>query len=154
MTSAGLRSVGALALLAGLALACADLAAPFLGARHPAAILSRAALAPTCHQRPERSFTLAGVPLGSCARCSGVHAAGLAGGALLMMLPATALSRLPAPRRLVLLGLTPLVLDAGAGCLWSSWDHPWLRAATGLTAGCALLLTLRAGSAAQTEIVR
>jgi len=154
VTSAGLRSVGALALVAGLALAFADLAAPFFGARHPMALLSLAALAPTCHQRPERSFTLAGVPLGSCARCTGVHAAGLAGGVLLLLLPAAALSLLPSPRRLLLLGLTPLVLDAGAGVLWSSWDHPWLRAATGLMAGCALLLTLRAESAAQMEIAR
>ena len=154
MTSAGLRPFGALALVFGLALACADLAAPVLGPEHPAAWLARTALAPTCHQRPERSFARGGVPLASCARCTGIHLSGLAGGALLLLLPARAARRLPSPRGLVLLGLMPLLVDVGAGLLWTSWDHPWLRAATGLIAGCALLLTLRAAPAAQTETAR
>lgn len=144
MTGAGHRLLGALALLCGLTLAGADLAGPLLGAGHPAALVSRAALAGTCHQRPERSFVVRGEPLAACARCSGLHAAGLAGGALLLFLPGTAGARWPRPRRLVLFGLLPLGLDVGAGLAWTSWDHPWLRAATGLLAGCAILLSLRA----------
>ncbi|HSC29963.1 MAG TPA: DUF2085 domain-containing protein [Vicinamibacterales bacterium] len=34
-----------------------------------------------CHQRPERSFHLAGLPLPVCARCFGLYASGAAGAA-------------------------------------------------------------------------
>lgn len=140
MTGARLRLLGAFALVSGLALGFADFAAPLFGEQHPATQLSRAALAPTCHQRAERSFTVDGVGLASCARCTGLHAAGIAGGAWLLVVPAAAGFRLPRPRRLALLGVVPLLLDVAAGLCWSSWDHPWLRAATGLFAGCTLLL--------------
>ena len=48
-----------------------------------------------CHQRPERSFHLAGVPLPVCARCFGLYLSGAAG----------ALAAWGAPR--------PWLLDAG-----------------------------------------
>jgi uncharacterized membrane protein len=134
----------------GLVLACADLAGPVLGEGHPVALVSRAALSSACHQRAERSLHVGGRPLASCARCSGLHAAGLAGGALLLLLPSAAAAALPRPRLMALVALAPLALDVAAGLLWSSWDHPWLRAATGLLAGCAILLSLRA-TAPETE---
>ena len=55
------------------------LSVPFIS-RHPdgavAAALVRAAGSLVCHQRPERSFTIDGVRLPVCARCTGLYAAG------------------------------------------------------------------------------
>ena len=47
------------------------------GSRLVAAVYSAAGL--ICHQRPERSFAIAGTQLPVCARCFGLYAAGAAG---------------------------------------------------------------------------
>ena len=140
-----MRWIAGLAMASGLALTAADLSAPCLGSAHPVAAVARLALAPTCHQLPERSFRAAGETLPACTRCTGLHASGLLGGLLALLLPAAIVARLPAPRLLVLVGLAPMAADVAAGLFLDGWDHPWLRAATGLVAGTALLLTLRAG---------
>lgn len=123
----------------GLCLLASDLASPLLGSSHPAAVLAHVAVGKTCHQLPERSLTLGGRAMSACARCAGLHASGVVGGFLLVLFPAAAWGA----RRLALLGLSPLLLDVAAGQLSASWDHPWLRVATGLLAGTALLLSLR-----------
>jgi len=59
------------------AAACALIIAPPLlaGAGHPGeAALVRLTFAPLCHQIPERTFHMLGVPLSVCARCTGVYA--------------------------------------------------------------------------------
>jgi uncharacterized membrane protein len=90
---------------------------------------------PLCHQRPERSFSSAGVHFALCHRCFGV-AAGLALGALLApllgrfvrsadgrALPALALAALPM--------LADWALDAAG--VWL--NTPFTRAATGVVFG-------------------
>lgn len=75
--------VGMAAALTGLALVWVALivAAPLTLAQHPAAwpafVYEAAGL--VCHQRPERSFHLAGMQLPVCARCFGLYASGLVG---------------------------------------------------------------------------
>lgn len=135
------RLVAALALAAGLGLASLHLAAHRLGPEHPVGVAAQAAFAPTCHQRPERALAWAGRSLPACARCTGLHLSVSSGALLLLLLPA---ARLPAARTLVAAGLAPMALDVVAGLCFASWDHPWLRLATGLVAGSALLLSLRA----------
>lgn len=65
--------------------AAAILAVPMAHARPawsaPASALHRAA-AGICHQRPERSFHLAGMQMPVCARCAGLYLAGAAGALL------------------------------------------------------------------------
>lgn len=46
----------------------------------PAGVYETARL--VCHQRPERSFHIAGVPMPVCARCSGLYLSGAAGALL------------------------------------------------------------------------
>jgi uncharacterized membrane protein len=79
-------------LLTGVALTWAALilSAPVSLARGGAASLGAAAVYSSasriCHQRPERSFHLAGIPLPVCGRCSGLYLSG-ALGALLAWAP-------------------------------------------------------------------
>jgi uncharacterized membrane protein len=49
------------------------------GAASPAIAAIYAAAGLVCHQRPERSFTIAGMQMPVCARCFGLYAAGAAG---------------------------------------------------------------------------
>jgi uncharacterized membrane protein len=64
---------------------------------------------PVCHQMPERSFALLGLPLAVCHRCCGIYL-GLFLGSLLKN---PWMHRSPAARRgWVLAAMVPLVLDA------------------------------------------
>ncbi len=91
-----------------------------------------------CHQQPERSLWLAGLPLAVCARCAGIYLGGLLG--LLLDLPS---------RR------APLV--TALGLLFLDWAGeamgvrpPWmpLRLLTGALAGLAAApVVLEAGTA-------
>jgi uncharacterized membrane protein len=78
----------AVVLTVGVLLWCALvlLAPPALASGRPqstagAALVYQAA-GRICHQRPERSFHMAGVPLPVCARCFGLYASGAAGALL------------------------------------------------------------------------
>ena len=57
-------------------------AAPWMPAAQRNAL--RSALAPICHQLPERTIVLAGHTMAACSRCAGVYA-GIAAGALFVM---------------------------------------------------------------------
>jgi uncharacterized membrane protein len=116
----------------------------------------RAGLAPLCHQRPERSLTLAGLPLPVCARCTGLYAGGVAGLAL------GALAGLGAPRRRwprarwFWIGVTPTLADGVAGLagLPALAERPRaaLAGATGAIVGLYLALAVR--DAARSVFVR
>lgn len=108
-------------LLSGaLALVTVGLLAPWL--RSPwLYVLAR----PLCHQRPERCFWFAGLPMAFCARCLGIYA----GAALALML------NLRASRRAFLAALSLVFLDllSEAAGLRGAWAAG--RFATGLLAG-------------------
>ncbi len=63
-----------LAALPLAAIAASDRAVPPVSAAHAMAFFAYAIGSLICHQRPERSFHLAGVQLPVCARCLGVYA--------------------------------------------------------------------------------
>ena len=83
-----------------------------------------------CHQRPERSFEIAGLQLPVCGRCLGLYG-GAAAGALI----APFVGRMSRPRTLVLVSLLPALLSLVAE--WTGWGQPTnvVRAATGMIAG-------------------
>lgn len=121
-------------LVFGLALPWLEL---FRGGWGPASAFAYLAGRPFCHQLPARSFTLAGVPLALCARCTGLVlgfwlgwlGAGISKGT----------STLQASSRFTLVAaLLPLALDGMLNYLGLVHSPNWLRGATGLLAGGAL----------------
>lgn len=84
-----------LALLAAAACALV-IAPPLLAATGHAgeAALVRLSFAPVCHQNPERSFHMLGVPLSVCARCTGIYS-----GAMIAFVVAAFGTSLEAARR-------------------------------------------------------
>lgn len=99
----------------------------------------RCALAGTCHERPERALKLGGVALVACARCAGLHASGVVGGAL------AAWGRLRAGMASVCVAAVALLADVGLGWWAPSWDHPYLRFATGLAFGTSVMVAAVSG---------
>jgi uncharacterized membrane protein len=82
-------------------------AAPFAAASANPSLAHAGALvyfagAFVCHQRPERSFHLAGAPLPVCARCTGLYVSALAGGLAALVLSTVSMT---AARARWLLGL-------------------------------------------------
>src|ERR1700761_8410929 len=72
-------------------LATAPLAVPWLAWTHRiAATLVRGFFSSLCHQNPDRSFLIRGVPVAVCARCLGIYL-GVVAGMLLPCKPATAM---------------------------------------------------------------
>ncbi len=96
--------------------------------------LLRWLLHPVCHQIPERSFHLHGVPLAACARCTGLYLGFTLGVAAWPHLPRLA-GALAARPRWVLVFMVPLAVD-----VWIE-NTALSRLATGLVAAfpCALL---------------
>jgi uncharacterized membrane protein len=83
-----------------------------------------------CHQRPERSFWLAGVQLPVCARCLGIYAGLVAGAAA-----APAIGLVRRPRLPIVLSAVPAL--ASLAVEWSGWGavSNGIRAITGLIGG-------------------
>ena len=139
-TRAGLSAWG-VTLAVALLLLLGILAAPFAAmAEQPLLALSlRRAFAFACHQIPDRSFHLGGVPLAVCARCWGVYC-GFAAGVALHPLAARIVAGsfvttdVPARRWLIFAAL-PTSIDflLGFAGLWEN-TH-WSRALTGALAG-------------------
>ena len=107
--------------LASIAWLLLIVAAPIVASRQleapwlfRAASLSYVGGAIICHQRPERSFQVAGIPMPVCARCTGLYAAAPLG-LLAAMLPAAALVRRHAKprqlRRVLLLAAAPIAMS-------------------------------------------
>lgn len=87
-----------------------------------------------CHQRPERSFHLAGVQLPVCARCFGLYAAGAAG---LLLAAAGFCFRWPSTRARAALAASaiPIVLTVVLEWTGTIETGNLLRMATGLPLG-------------------
>jgi hypothetical protein len=101
----------------------------------PAVVYEAAGL--ICHQRPERSFHLAGIQLPVCARCVGLYASGAAGAVAACMAGLKGSSRLPTPRATVALALAALPTVVTVGLEWADALHPGglARALTALPLG-------------------
>ncbi len=88
---------------------------------------------PVCHQLPERSFFLEGIPLAVCHRCTGIYLGAWVGILLYPFLHAR-LRRIHAWKWLVI-GSVPAVLDWGLTFL-GLWENiPLSRLLTGSLAG-------------------
>jgi uncharacterized membrane protein len=107
------------------------LAAPLLPAPLGASIYAIGSL--ICHQRPERSFWLAGVQLPVCARCLGIYAGVVAGAAAA---PVVGLVR--RPRIPIVLATIPAI--ASLVVEWTALGTPsnGIRAITGLIGGAVI----------------
>jgi len=88
----------------------------------PALVYEAAGL--VCHQRPERSFHLAGIQLPVCARCFGLYASGAAGALAACLSGAVVSVGMPARRGALTLGLTALPTAATLGLEWAGLLHP------------------------------
>ena len=82
-----------------------------------------------CHQRPERTFWLAGHPMALCARDIGLYGGLWLGGAL------TAARRVQLSGKVALLCALPLILDGGTQLIGLRESTNLLRVITGLLAG-------------------
>jgi uncharacterized membrane protein len=104
------------------------LTGPFLPVPLSAAMYSIGSL--ICHQRPERSFWLAGQQLPVCARCIGIYA-----GVVLGAGAAPFLGRVRRPRFWIVLSTLPAVVSLLVE--WAGMVRPpnGLRATTGVVAG-------------------
>ncbi len=120
-----------------LALAAAALLVPYLLSRGflPIAFILQRGFALVCHQRPERSFFISGVPVAVCARCLGMYV-GAAVGLLVRMSEGLA-------TRLFVAAVTLNLIDAVAE--YAGWHGNWMavRFALGLMLGAtgALLIS-------------
>ncbi len=124
---------------ASLGVLAAGTAAPLLeSAGHDGAASGcRSALSGVCHQKSVRSFSLAGVPMALCVRCTAIYAAIPAA-----MATFSALWKRPSARRGMLvaaLALAPMAVD-GFFQTFNAYDAPALRAVTGALGGMAIAL--------------
>ena len=130
-----------LTLAATLVLLLGILAAPLAASmEHPLLALTfRRAFAFACHQIPERSFHLGGVPLAVCARCWGVYCGFAAGVAFYPLasriVTGSFVTTIVPARRWLLFAVLPTSVDflLGFAGLWEN-TH-WSRALTGALAG-------------------
>ena len=87
-----------------------------------------------CHQQPERSFFIAGLPLAVCARCTGLYA-GFALTTLLYPLFTSFRWSDPPERKWLFIAAAPLAIDFGLGLL-GMWENThWSRFLTGALLG-------------------
>jgi uncharacterized membrane protein len=104
-----------------------------------------------CHQRPERSFHLAGAQLPVCARCAGVYAGAALGARGSLRRPALPVAR---PRSAMLAAALPVA--ATLAVEWAGLADPgnWMRALSGVVAGAGVavvVLTLHYDECARTR---
>jgi uncharacterized membrane protein len=103
-----------------------------------------------CHQRPERSFHLSGVPMPVCARCTGLYAGlpvGFAAGFFSRRLRSAARTR---PRSWVLAAAVPTLASVGLELVSGLTSGP-SRAFTAAALGAALAVVVTAAFAAHQE---
>src|SRR5262245_26105987 len=121
-------------------------AAPWLfSERHPmAAIIIYQGFSAVCHQQIERSYLFNGLPLGVCARCTGIYFGFLAG--LLLFPVVNGLKSVIIPkRRWLVIASIPLLIDFGVGVIGLIPNNFISRTATGLLFGAVLAFYLLPG---------
>lgn len=123
---------------------CALILAPALGAggtEVSAPAWVRAAFSLVCHQDPGRSFTINGVHLPVCARCTGAYLGFLAGWAMLGAAPRLRRMR-PVSNLALVLCFAPLAADGLVNSTGLVTSPAWLRFLTGVLFGAAAALAL------------
>ena len=105
--------------------------APFLPVPASAAVYALGSL--ICHQRPERSFELAGHQLPVCARCIGIY-----GGAALGALLAPFIGQVRRPRRAILIAIVPALVSLVVEWVGIARPSNSVRALTGLVGGAVI----------------
>jgi uncharacterized membrane protein len=107
-----------------------------------------------CHQRPERSFHLAGVQLPVCARCLGLYASGAMGAVIACVWADRGRGEVQAQDARWALAIAAVPTALTLGCEWIGLWHPSGAARAlaaiplGAMAGWVLVRTLAAGPAA------
>jgi uncharacterized membrane protein len=92
-----------------------------------------------CHQQPDRSFFIAGLPLAVCARCTGLYA-GFALTTLLYPLFTSLRGTNPPERKWLFIAAAPLAIDFGLGFI-GLWENThWSRFLTGALLGSVVVL--------------
>ncbi|GEM_PF-1793444 len=128
-------------LAAGAVMWCLGMAAaPILAElnSHPAAAaLARKFYEPVCHQDPERSFHLFGIPLSVCQRCSSIYVLFAATAAVWPVLPQTRRGR-TLPGKYCALFLAPMLLDYSLDVAGIFSNSGVTRAVSGALAGIGL----------------
>jgi uncharacterized membrane protein len=108
------RSLAAALTCLSLLWAIVILVAPFgLGEGSLAAWLVYDVAGGICHQRPERSFHLAGVPMPVCARCSGLYLSGAAGALFAWLAPSGTTGLTGRTRAALALAASPTAVTFG-----------------------------------------
>jgi len=122
-----LLSIGWLALI---------FSAPMLMAGHHelSSLVIYQSLSAICHQMPERSFHLGGLPLGVCSRCTGIYAGFVTGLLLYPLARSLRNDRMPSRRWLILAAL-PSLVDFGGGSVGLFTNTFLSRAVTGALLG-------------------
>lgn len=91
-------------------------------------------LSAVCHQIPERSFHLEGLPLGVCSRCTGIYAGFIFGLMIYPLARKLTDDRMP-PRLWMMLAALPSLVDFGGGYIGLLNNTFISRAATGALLG-------------------
>ena len=143
--AAGLLTLGVL-WAALIPLAAWRIASPSTGAGRWAAAMVYAVGARVCHQRPERSFEIAGVPWPVCGRCTGLY---LSAGLMALIGLVTGAARLPSPasrawRVIFVLAALPTAISWAAERLAAGDPGNLARAACAIPLGAAVAAALAA----------
>jgi uncharacterized membrane protein len=99
-----------------------------------------------CHQRPERSFQIAGVALPVCGRCTGLY---LSGGLVALVALLTSARRVPSPssnvwRALFVVAALPTVISWGIERIGGGDPGNMVRAACAIPLGAVAAAALAA----------
>lgn len=108
---------------------------PFVGYGFRHALMQGFDLA--CHQIPERSFQVGGVPLALCHRCTGVVVGLIVGSLALAVFRNVDTKISPRLKTILILSLVPMVFDWGIDALGIWANTPFSRTATGIIFGVA-----------------
>jgi uncharacterized membrane protein len=127
-------------------------AAPWLMARRNmmASLMIYQGLSVICHQIPERSFLIAGFPLGVCSRCTGIYAGFSLGLFLYPIVRRINAAGFPEGRWLIIAAL-PLSIDFACGLIGVFNNTLLSRTATGLLFGTVLAFYILPGLQYRTD---
>lgn len=90
----------------------------------------------TCHQIPERSFQIGGIPIALCQRCTGVVVGLVVGSLAVAALRDSDRPFIRNARLFLVLSLLPMIIDWSLDAFGIWANVPFSRVATGLVFGC------------------